>query len=99
MRLMAYTPCWRREAGAAGRDTRGLLRVHQFDKVALFRYALPETSDQALEEMTREACAILDALVLPYRIIKLAAGDIAFASAMTYDVEVWAPGVGKWLEV
>lgn len=98
-KYVAYTPCWRREAGAAGRDTRGLLRVHQFDKVELFRYALPETSHDALEEMTREASAVLDALGLPYRVVKLAAGDLAFASAMTYDLEVWAPGVGKWLEV
>lgn len=98
-KYMAFTPCWRREAGAAGRDTRGLLRVHQFDKVELFRYELPEASHQALEQMTREACSVLDALGLAYRIVKLAAGDIAFASSMTYDVEVWAPGVGKWLEV
>ena len=98
-KYVAYTPCWRREAGAAGRDTRGLLRVHQFDKVELFRYALPETSYEALEEMTREACAVLDLLHIPYRIVKLAAGDLAFAAAMTYDVEIWAPGVGKWLEV
>jgi seryl-tRNA synthetase len=98
-KYVAYTPCWRREAGAAGRDTRGLLRVHQFDKVELFRYVYPEQSYEALEEMTREACAVLDALGLPYRLLKLAAGDIAFAAAMTYDVEIWAPGVGKWLEV
>lgn len=99
IKYVAYTPCWRREAGAAGRDTRGLLRVHQFDKVELFRYVLPEDSYAALDEMTREACAVLDVLDLPYRVVKLAAGDLSFASAMTYDVEVWAPGVGKWLEV
>jgi seryl-tRNA synthetase len=99
LRYVAYTPCWRREAGAAGRDTRGLLRVHQFDKVEIFRYALPETSYEALEEMTREAAAVLHALDLSYRVVKLAAGDIAFAAAMTYDIETWAPGVGKWLEV
>ncbi len=98
-RYVAYTPCWRREAGAAGRDTRGLQRLHQFDKVELFRYVLPETSYEALEEMTREGCAVLGALQLPYRIVKLAAGDLAFAAAMTYDIETWAPGVGKWLEV
>ena len=95
----AYSPCWRREAGAAGRDTRGLLRLHQFDKVELFRYVLPENSHDALEEMTREASAVLESLGLSYRIVKLAAGDMAFASAMTYDIELWAPGVGKWLEV
>ncbi|HVK04752.1 MAG TPA: serine--tRNA ligase [Armatimonadaceae bacterium] len=99
LKYVAYTPCWRREAGAAGKDTRGLQRVHQFDKVEIFRYALPETSADALEEMTREACAVLDALELPYRVLLLAAGDIAFAASKTLDVEVWAPGVGKWLEV
>jgi seryl-tRNA synthetase len=98
-KYVAYTPCWRREAGAAGKDTRGLQRVHQFDKVEIFRYELPERSYEALEEMTVEACAVLDALELPYRILQLAAGDIAFAAAKTYDVETWAPGLGKWLEV
>ena len=99
IKYVAYTPCWRREAGAAGRDTRGLLRVHQFDKVELFRYTLPESSYEALEEMTREASGVIEALGLSYRVVKLAAGDLAFASAMTYDLEIWAPGVGKWLEV
>lgn len=99
LRYVAHTPCWRREAGAAGRDTRGLLRVHQFDKVEIFRLVLPETANEALEEMTNEACAVLDALDLPSRILKLAGGDMAFAAALTYDVETWAPGVGKWLEV
>lgn len=99
VKYVAHTPCWRREAGAAGRDTRGLQRVHQFDKVEIFRYVLPETSDDALEEMTREACAVLDLLGISYRIVKLAAGDMAFAAAITYDVEIWAPGVAKWLEV
>jgi seryl-tRNA synthetase len=99
LKYVAQTPCWRREAGAAGRDTRGLLRVHQFDKVELFCYAFPEDSYDVLDRLTREACAVLDALELPYRILKLAAGDISFASAMTYDIETWAPGVGKWLEV
>ncbi|GAB4458305.1 MAG: serine--tRNA ligase [Armatimonadaceae bacterium] len=98
-KYVAYTPCWRREAGAAGRDTRGLQRVHQFDKVEIFQYVLPETSAEVLEEMTGEACAVLEALELPYRIIRLAAGDIAFAAAKTYDVEVWSPGLQKWLEV
>ena len=99
LKYVAYTPCWRREAGAAGKDTRGLQRVHQFDKVEIFRYALPETSYEDLEEMTREACRILELLEIPYRILKLAAGDIAFSAAMTYDVEVWSPGLTKWLEV
>jgi seryl-tRNA synthetase len=99
LKYVAHTPCWRREAGAAGKDTRGLQRIHQFDKVELFRYVPAETSHEALEEMTREACAVLELLGLPYRILKLAAGDMSFAAAMTYDVETWAPGMGKWLEV
>lgn len=99
LKYVAHTPCWRREAGAAGRDTRGLLRVHQFDKVEIFRYALPEDSANAQEEMVQEACAVLDALELPYRLLLLAAGDTGFAMARTVDVEVWAPGVDKWLEV
>lgn len=99
LKYVAYTPCWRREAGAAGRDTRGLQRVHQFDKVEIFRYVPAETSWAVLDEMTQEACAILDALELPYRILRLAAGDIAFAAAKTFDVEVWSPGLQKWLEV
>jgi seryl-tRNA synthetase len=99
LKYVAYTPCWRREAGAAGRDTRGLQRVHQFDKVEIFRYVPAETSWDVLDEMTREAYAILDALELPYRILQLAAGDIAFAAAKTFDVEVWSPGLQKWLEV
>ncbi|MGC4045272.1 MAG: serine--tRNA ligase [Armatimonas sp.] len=99
LKYVAHTPCWRREAGAAGRDTRGLLRVHQFDKVEIFRYVAPETSQEAQVEMVEEACAVLDALELPHRLLLLAAGDTSFAMARTVDVEVWAPGVGKWLEV
>jgi seryl-tRNA synthetase len=99
LKYVGYTPCWRREAGAAGKDTRGLQRVHQFDKVEIFRYVLPEDSYAAMVEMTDEVCAVLDRLGLTYRLIKLAAGDIAFPAAMTYDIEVWAPGVAKWLEV
>jgi seryl-tRNA synthetase len=99
LRYTAYSPCFRREAGAAGKDTRGLLRVHQFDKVELVRYERPERSREALEEMTREAEAVLQRLGLAYRVIRLAAGDLGFASAMTYDLEVWAPGVRQWLEV
>lgn len=99
LKYVAHTPCWRREAGAAGKDTRGLQRVHQFEKVELFRFVRPEDSPAALTEMTDEACAILDLLELPYRLLRLAAGDIAFSAAKTIDIEVWAPGVGKWLEV
>jgi len=99
VRFTAYSPCFRREAGAAGKDTRGLLRVHQFDKVELVRYELPERSGEALEELTREAETLLERLGLRYRRVRLAAGDLGIAGAMTYDLEVWAPGVGKWLEV
>jgi seryl-tRNA synthetase len=98
-RFTAYSPCFRREAGAAGKDTRGLLRVHQFDKVELVRYETPERSRDALEELTHEAELVLQRLGLAYRVVLLAAGDLGFSSAMTYDLEVWAPGVGKWLEV
>jgi len=97
--LTAHTPCFRREAGAAGKDTRGLIRVHQFDKVELVRFSTPETSAAELERLTGHAEAVLQRLGLPYRVVLLAAGDTGFSSAMTYDLEVWAPGVGKWLEV
>lgn len=99
LKYVAYSPCFRREAGAAGKDTRGLLRVHQFDKVELVRFETPERSRQALEEMTGEAEKILQLLDLPYRVVVLATGDLGFSSAMTYDIEVWAPGVEQWLEV
>ena len=95
----AYTPCFRREAGAAGKDTRGLLRVHQFDKVELVRLVAPDTSTAELELITRHAAAVLERLELPYRVVLLAAGDTGFGSAMTYDLEVFAPGVNQWLEV
>ncbi len=95
----AFSACFRQEAGAAGKDTRGLLRVHEFDKVELVRYATPETSLQELETLTGHAEVILQRLGLPYRVLLLAAGDTGFASAKTYDLEVFAPGVGKWLEV
>ena len=99
LRYTAYSPCFRREAGAAGKDTRGLLRVHQFDKVELVRYERPERSREALEELTAEAESILRRLGLAYRVVRLATGDLGFSSAMTYDLEVWAPGVEQWLEV
>jgi len=99
VKYTAYSPCFRREAGAAGKDTRGLLRVHQFDKVELVRYEAPGRSREALEELTREAEVLLERLGLHYRRVVLATGDLGFSSAMTYDLEVWAPGVAKWLEV
>ena len=99
VKYTAYSPCFRREAGAAGQDTRGLLRVHQFDKVELVRYETPERSLEALEELTREAETLLERLGLHYRRLLLASGDLGQSGAMTYDLEVWAPGVEKWLEV
>ncbi len=95
----AYTPCFRREAGAAGKDTRGLLRVHQFDKVELVRMTAPADSALELEQLTGHAEAVLQQLELPYRVVLLATGDLGFAAAKTYDLEAWAPGVGAWLEV
>lgn len=97
--FVAYSKCFRREAGSAGKDTRGILRTHEFDKVELVRYASPETSDEQLELLTRHAETILERLGIPYRRKLLAAGDTGFSSAMTYDLEAWAPGVGAWLEV
>ncbi len=97
--MCAYSPCFRREAGSAGKDTRGLLRVHEFDKVELVRYCAPEDGDAQLELLLTHAEAVLQRLGLPYRVVLLAAGDTGFASAKTYDLEVFAPGVGKWLEV
>jgi seryl-tRNA synthetase len=98
-RFVAYTPCFRREAGAAGKDTRGLIRVHQFDKVELVKITTPETSFQELESLTADAEKVLQLLGLHYRTIELCTGDLGFASAKTYDIEVWAPGQGRYLEV
>jgi seryl-tRNA synthetase len=95
----AYTPCFRREAGSAGKDTRGVLRMHQFDKVELVRYCAPEQSDAELATLLGHAESMLMRLGIPYRVKLLAAGDTGFASAKTYDLEAWAPGVGAWLEV
>ena len=99
MAFVAYSRCFRREAGSAGKDTRGVLRTHEFDKVELVRYATAETSRDELEVLTRHAETMLEQLGLPYRRKLLAAGDTGFSSAMTYDLEAWAPGVGAWLEV
>lgn len=97
--IMGATNCFRREAGAHGKDTRGLLRVHQFNKVELIHYVREEDSITALETMVNHAESILQKLLIPYRIVLLASGDMSFASAKTYDIEIWAPGVQKWLEV
>jgi seryl-tRNA synthetase len=96
---VAYTPCFRREAFSHGKDTRGLIRVHQFDKVELVRVVRPEDSEAEHERITQHAEAVLQRLGLPYRVVELAAGDTGFASARTFDIEVWAAGVGGWLEV
>jgi seryl-tRNA synthetase len=95
----AYTPCFRREAGAAGKDTRGLLRVHQFDKVEMVKFVRPETSYDELETLTRDAEEVLEALEIPYRTVERCTGDVGFAQAKGYDIEAWAPGVGRFLEV
>jgi seryl-tRNA synthetase len=99
LKLTAYTPCFRREAGAYGKDIRGLIRQHQFDKVELVKFAEPSTSFEELEGMTRDAERILQLLGLPYRVIELCTGDIGFASAKTYDLEVWMPSQGKYREI
>ena len=98
-KFVAYTPCFRREAGAAGRETRGLIRVHQFDKVELVKIATPEKSYEELESLTTDAERVLELLGLHYRIVELCTGDLGFGSAKTYDIEVWSPGQGAFLEV
>jgi seryl-tRNA synthetase len=95
----AYTPCFRREAGAAGKDTRGLLRVHQFDKIEMVKFVRPDTSYDELETLTRDAEEVLEALEIPYRTVERCTRDVGFAQAKGYDLEAWSPGVGKWLEV
>jgi len=97
--LTAYTPCFRREAGAAGKDTRGLIRVHQFDKVEMVKFVAPETSYDELERLLGDAEDVLRRLGLAYRVLALCAGDISFAAAKCYDIELWAPGQRDWLEV
>jgi seryl-tRNA synthetase len=99
VKYTAYSPCFRREAGSHGADTRGLLRVHQFDKVEMVKFVHPDTSYDELESLVDDATAVLEALELPYRVVELATGDLSFAAARCYDLEVYAPGVDKWLEV
>ena len=98
-KFVSFSPCFRREAGSYGKDTKGLQRVHQFNKVEMVRFVKPEDSEAALEEMVKDAEDILQALGLHYRVVMLATGDLSFASAKTYDLEVWAPGTKKYLEV
>ena len=99
IRYAAYTPCFRREAGAAGKDTRGILRVHQFDKVEMVLFEKPDDSPEALEWMTGRAEALLQRLRLPYRVLLMSTGEMGFVQRRKYDLEVWAPGVERWLEV
>ncbi len=96
---VSYTPCFRREAGSYGKDVRGMIRVHQFNKVELFKYTKPEESYDELEKMLQNAEKILKLLKLPYRVVQLCTGDLGFAASITYDIEVWAPGLNRWLEV
>ena len=97
--FVSQTPCFRREKAAAGRDTRGIKRVHQFNKVEMYKFVDPETSDDELNRLVADAEEVCQKLGLPYRVLQLCAGDISFASAMTYDIEIWAAGCGEWLEV
>jgi seryl-tRNA synthetase len=99
VKYAAYTPCFRREAGSAGRETKGLIRMHQFDKVELVKICAPENSNAELESLTADAERVLQALGLHYRVIVLCTGDMGFGSAKTYDIEVWAPGQNAYLEV
>ncbi len=95
----AYTPCFRKEAGSAGRDTRGLIRQHQFNKVEMVKMVAPETSYDELEKLTLDAEEVLKRLEIPYHVVRLSAGDLGFSSAMTYDIEVWMPSYGKYVEI
>mgnify|MGYP001320687254 CR=1 FL=1 len=96
---VAYSPCFRREKAAAGKDTRGIKRVHQFDKVELYKYTKPEDSEKDLEELLSHAENVIQQLKIPYRVVQLCAGELGFQSAKSYDLEMWAPGSGEWLEV
>ena len=99
LRYVAYTPCFRREKMSAGRDVRGLKRGHQFDKVELYKLCQPEDSGAELETMVQDAQDVLRALEIPHRVVQLCTGDLGFAAALSFDLEVWAPGCGEWLEV
>jgi seryl-tRNA synthetase len=99
MYLTAYTPCFRREKMSAGRDVRGIKRGHQFDKVEMVKLVRPETSDEEFQKMVSDAEAVCARLEIPYRVVELCTADLNFSSAVTYDLEMWAPGCGEWLEV
>ena len=94
-----FTPCWRKEAGSAGRDTRGLIRQHQFNKVELVKFVEPRTSYDELETLVEAAESVLKALEIPYRVVALSSGDLGFSSAKTYDIEVWMPSYGRYVEI
>ena len=99
LRYVAYSPCFRREAGSYGRDTRGLIRLHQFNKVELYWFSTPEKSEDALEQITSDAESVLQELELPYRVIQLCTGDLGFSAKKTYDLEVWLPGANTFREI
>ena len=99
LKYVAYSPCFRREAGSYGRDTRGLIRLHQFNKVELYWFSTPEKSEQALEQITNDAESVLRELELPYRVIQLCTGDLGFSAKKTYDLEVWLPGANTFREI
>lgn len=99
LRYVAYTPCFRRERMSAGREVRGIKRLHQFDKVELYKYCEPEQSQAELERMLEDALDICRAFAIPWRVVQICTGDLGFSAAMTYDIEMWAPGVQEWLEV
>ena len=99
IKYTAYTPCFRREAGSYGKDTKGLVRIHQFDKVELVKFCKPETSYEEHEKLLKDAEKILELLEIPYRVLQLCSGDMGFAAAKCYDIEAWAAGLGRWLEV
>jgi seryl-tRNA synthetase len=99
IRMVAHTPCFRREKMSAGRDVRGIKRVHQFEKVEMFSYCEPEKSEEEFQLLVSRARALPELLGLPYRVVQLCSGDVGFNATKTYDIEVWAPGQGEWMEV
>jgi len=99
LKFCAFTPCFRSEAGSAGQDTRGLIRLHQFHKVELYKITTPERSFDELESLTRDAERVLQLLGLPYRVVHLCSGDMGFSASSTYDLEVWLPAQGRYREI
>jgi seryl-tRNA synthetase len=99
LKYVAHSTCFRREKMSAGRDVRGIKRVHQFDKVELYKFTPPEASNRELETLVRDAEYVCQALDIPHRVVQMCTGDLGFAAAKTYDLEVWAPGCGEWLEI